>query len=75
MNCSFQMDTGAYALGILAPPDQTRMRLHLKCCPSCRSDVAEFSEMLRPLRSITARPNPDRERDGPVTGSEPANPG
>jgi anti-sigma factor RsiW len=56
MTCTFQMETGAYALGILAPGDHERMTLHLEGCASCRSDVAEFTAMLEPLQSIAVRP-------------------
>lgn len=68
MKCPFRMDTGAYALDILPPPDRIRMKRHLETCRQCRSDVAEFTAMLEPLRSISTRPREDHDN------GEPANP-
>lgn len=71
MKCTFQMDTAAYALGILNPDDQDRMTVHLEGCASCRSNVAEFTEMLRQLETIAMRPprKPPRGH-GPAMGGE-----
>jgi anti-sigma factor RsiW len=58
MKCQFQMDTAAYALGILAHGDRERMTHHLEGCAVCRADVAEFTAMLQALQSIVVRPPP-----------------
>lgn len=59
MNCNFQMDTGVYALGALAPHEQLRMRIHVKDCPSCQADIAEFATVLELLHD-TAGSFPQR---------------
>ncbi|WP_433465164.1 anti-sigma factor family protein [Spirillospora sp. CA-128828] len=55
MSCPYRMDTGAYVLGILAPADRLRMREHVDGCPSCRAEVADFTEVLELLRGLVAR--------------------
>lgn len=65
MSCPLRMDTGAHALGVLSPDDRTRMALHLEGCRTCRSDVAEFTTMLRSLRSVVAHMSGTAERDDP----------
>ena len=57
MNCPFRMETGAYALGVLTPPDHARMSRHLKTCRPCQSDVTDFTALLRSLRTLNPRPD------------------
>ncbi|MBO2442916.1 anti-sigma factor family protein [Actinomadura nitritigenes] len=46
MRCPHRIDVGAYALGVLAPADQTRTRIHLEGCPSCRAELADLAAVL-----------------------------
>ena len=52
MSCPFQEYTGVYVLGAVTPEEHLRMGVHLKDCPSCQTEVAEFLAVLRILRAL-----------------------
>jgi hypothetical protein len=58
---------GAYVLGALEPGDRADLERHLRDCPACAAELAEFSTLpplldrVRPqdLRPVDAAPSPD----------------
>ena len=42
----------AYALGALAPEEATAIPAHLRACPACRAEYAEFVETVALLRAL-----------------------
>lgn len=54
MSCPFQMDTGVYVLGALSAQEHLQMRIHLKDCASCQTDVADLLAVLPILQNMRA---------------------
>jgi anti-sigma factor RsiW len=58
-------DLGAYVLGALEPDERRRVEEHLRRCPACAAEVAEFSA----LPGLLARVDPADLSPGGVTPS------
>ncbi len=58
-------DLGAYALGALEPGDRERVEEHLRRCPVCAAELAEFAA----LPGLLARVDPADLHPGGVTPS------
>jgi anti-sigma factor RsiW len=58
-------DLGAYALGALEPAERRRVDEHLRHCPSCAAELAEFAA----LPGLLARVDPADLHPGGVTPS------
>jgi anti-sigma factor RsiW len=58
---------GAYALGALEPAERAAVERHLRTCPSCAADAAEFAA-LPPLLALVAPEDLDAEPAEPSPG-------
>src|SRR5262250_761641 len=60
-------DVGAYALGLLEPPDRQAFEEHLAGCPACAAELAELSGMKGLLSDLGPVAAPDEPTEANVT--------